>query len=455
MATLFKKTYTAPIPEEAEIFTRKGIEFARYKGRDGKNRTERLTSDGSRLLLETQTWYAYITLADGGYDKINTKCKDKATAEQFAISLQTEQDKIRAGVFSKKEVKAAKHGRDSLQKTVEAYLSSMTARGKAVTTVKEFRRYLEVTCKALGWKTVKDIDKVSIDAYLEDQRRNGRGARSCNAYAVTWVAFGNWLMATDRTGINPVSGLVRFDERADRRHQRRAFTLPELELLFKTAEERPLKERLTNRGSKAKLTPATIDKLKWLGRTRAIAYRTLAYTGLRWSELRSITIGTAFLDAEPAFLLLQSENEKNSKGSRIPLHADLRVALMEYREDRIKRLAGDCTAFPGAFDHEPFFDELPVKMSKVFNQDLEAAGISKKDGAERVLDVHALRTTFGTMLARAGVGITTAQRLMRHSTPALTANVYTVLELTDTEQAVNALPKMESIREEKKVSSGE
>ena len=455
MATVFKKTYTAPIPENAETFTRKGTEYARYKGRDGKSRVERLTSDGARLLLETGTWYARISLSDGGSLTVNTKCKDKATAEQFAANLQTEEDKIRAGVFTKKEVKAARHGQDALQKSIDAYLGSMTARNKATKTVKEFRRYLESVCKALGWKAVRDVDKVALDAYLEEERRNGRGARSCNAYVVAWVSFGNWLMATDRTGINPVSGLVRFDERADRRHQRRAFTLPELELLFKTAEERPLKERLTNRGSKAKLTPATIDKLKWLGRTRAIAYRTLAYTGLRWSELRSITIGTAFLDAEPAFLLLQSENEKNSKGSRIPLHADLRVALMEYREDRIKRLAGDCTAFPGAFDHEPFFDELPVKMSKVFNQDLEAAGISKKDGAGRVLDVHALRTTFGTMLARAGVGITTAQRLMRHSTPALTANVYTVLELTDTEQAVNALPKMESIREEKKVSSGE
>jgi len=455
MATLFKKTYTAPIPEEAEIFTRKGIEFARYKGRDGKNRTERLTSDGSRLLLETQTWYAYITLADGGYDKINTKCKDKATAEQFAISLQTEQDKIRAGVFSKKEVKAAKHGRDSLQKTVEAYLSSMTARGKAVTTVKEFRRYLEVTCKALGWKTVKDIDKVSIDAYLEDQRRNGRGARSCNAYAVTWVAFGNWLMATDRTGINPVSGLVRFDERADRRHQRRAFTLPELELLFKTAEERPLKERLTNRGSKAKLTPATIDKLKWLGRTRSLAYRTLAYTGLRRSELRSITIGAAHLDSEPAYLLLQAENEKNRKGSRIPLHADLILALKEYRQERLKRLAGDCAAFPGTFDAAPFFDGLPKELVRVFDKDLEAAGISKKDGAGHVLDIHALRNTFCTMLARAGVGLATTQKLMRHNDPKLTANIYTILELTDTEKAVNSLPGIDTSREEKKVSSSE
>lgn len=471
MATLFKKTYTATIPADAETFTRKGVEYARFKGRNGKARIERLTDDGARLLLETSTWYARVRIADGGYLVLNTKCKDRTTAEQFAANLQTEQDKIRAGVFTKKEAKAAKHGRDTLQTAIDAYLDSMTARGKAEHTVKEFRRYLETVYKALGWGTIKDIDKTALDAYLEQERLNGgkehkgRGARSCNAYIVTWTAFGNWLARNGKTAINPVAGLVRFDERADRRHIRRAFTLPELQALCDAAEQRPLQERQTNRGSKAELKPETVDALQWLGRTRALAYKALAYTGLRWNELRSITIGAAHLDTEPAFLLLEAANEKNRKGAQIPLQADLRSALIEYRDERIKRLAGDCSAFPGAFDGVTLFDGLPGNMAKVFNADLAATkvlnkkgeyeSIAKTDGAGRVLDVHALRVTFGTMLARAGVGLATAQRLMRHSTPALTANVYTVLELTDTGAAVNALPAMEANAVKKEARTGE
>lgn len=465
MATLFKKTYTATIPANAETYTRKGVEYARFKGRNGKTRIERLTDDGARLLLETSTWYARIRVADGGYLVVNTKCKDRATAEQFAANLQMEQDKIRAGVFTKKEAAAAKHGRDTLQTAIDAYLDSMTARGKAETTVKEWRRYLETAYKALGWGTIKDIDKTALDAYLEQERRNGRGARSCNAYIVTWTAFCNWLARNGKTAINPVAGLVRFDERADRRHIRRAFTLPELQALCDAAEQRPLQERQTNRGSKAELKPETVDALQWLGRTRALAYRALAFTGLRWNELRSITIGAAHLDTEPAFLLLEAANEKNRKGAQIPLQADLKNALIEYRDERIKRLAGDCSAFPGAFDGATLFDGLPGKMNKVFDADLAATKvmnsegkevcIAKTDGAGRVLDVHALRVTFGTMLARAGVGLATAQRLMRHSTPALTANVYTILELTDTGAAVNALPAMEANAVKKEARTGE
>lgn len=455
MAGLFKKVYTKPIPADAETFTRKGVEYARFKGRNGKARTERLTDDGARLLLETETWYFRLRLSDGGYQAVNTGCKDRTTAEQFAANVQTEQDKIRAGVFTKKEANAAKHGRDALQVAIDAYLDSMTARGKADKTILEWRRYLESVYKSLDWRTLKDIDKTAMDAYLEQERRNGRGARSCNAYAVAWTAFGNWLANTGKTAVNPVAGLVRFDERADRRHIRRAFTLPELQALCEAAEQRPLQERQTNRGSKAELKPETVDALQWLGRTRALAYRALAFTGLRWNELRSITIGAAHLDAEPAFLLLEAASEKNRKGAQIPLQHELRQALKEYRDDRIKRLAGDCSAFPGAFDGQTLFDGLPDKMSKVFDADLAAAGIAKTDGAGRVLDVHGLRVTFGTMLARAGVGLATAQRLMRHSTPALTANVYTILELTDTGAAVNALPMMEANTAEKESCSGE
>ena len=45
------------------------------------------------------------------------------------------------------------------------------------------------------------------------------------------------------------------------------------------------------------------------------------------------------------------------------------------------------------------------------------------DGAGRVVDFHALRHTFGTLLAKAGVSMQVSQPAMRHSTPTLTANV--------------------------------
>ncbi len=53
-----------------------------------------------------------------------------------------------------------------------------------------------------------------------------------------------------------------------------------------------------------------------------------------------------------------------------------------------------------------------------------------------------MRTTFGTLLSRAGVAPRTAQAAMRHSTIDLTMNTYTDPRLLDVAGAVAALPAL-------------
>lgn len=53
-----------------------------------------------------------------------------------------------------------------------------------------------------------------------------------------------------------------------------------------------------------------------------------------------------------------------------------------------------------------------------------------------MVDFHALRVTFVSHLALAGVPLATAQKLARHSDPRLTANVCTHLGMADLSRAV-------------------
>jgi len=100
---------------------------------------------------------------------------------------------------------------------------------------------------------------------------------------------------------------------------------------------------------------------------------------------------------------------------------------------------------------KPVSIQLPARLSvfdtaptlRTFNADLEAAGIPKEDEQGRTIDFHALRHTFASLLARAGVPQRQAQDLLRHSDPRLTANVYQHLELYDIAGAVNKLPSFE------------
>ena len=85
---------------------------------------------------------------------------------------------------------------------------------------------------------------------------------------------------------------------------------------------------------------------------------------------------------------------------------------------------------------------VPASLVKILDRDLAFAGIAERDDRGRTLDVHSLRTTFGTLLSRGGVPLRTAQEAMRHSDPSLTANVYTDPKLLDVAGAMDALPEL-------------
>lgn len=75
-----------------------------------------------------------------------------------------------------------------------------------------------------------------------------------------------------------------------------------------------------------------------------------------------------------------------------------------------------------------------------FRRDLKKAGVIYRDAQERVADFHALRKTFGTNSAKAGVASRVAMSLMRHSDRRLTDKIYTDENLLGTWSAIDALP---------------
>ncbi len=72
--------------------------------------------------------------------------------------------------------------------------------------------------------------------------------------------------------------------------------------------------------------------------------------------------------------------------------------------------------------------------------DLESAGIDYQDASGRVLDFHALRHTFITMVVNSGASVKVAQELARHSTPTLTIGRYAHAEMSDRQAALAAGP---------------
>lgn len=60
-------------------------------------------------------------------------------------------------------------------------------------------------------------------------------------------------------------------------------------------------------------------------------------------------------------------------------------------------------------------------------------------GLPRPMRFHDLRGTTATLLARAGVGLVIAQRILRHSDPRLTANIYSRVDLSDLQAGIDRM----------------
>ena len=157
-------------------------------------------------------------------------------------------------------------------------------------------------------------------------------------------------------------------------------------------------------------------------------------------------LGQIEFTAPVAYAVLNPADEKNRKGSSIPLRADLAAELSSWLEERLHELQEQARRkrkpIPARLPAPTRLFNIPSGLTRIFDRDLAVAGIPKRDERNRVVDVHALRVTFGTHLCAAGVPLRTAQAAMRHSKPELTANVYTDPRLLDVAGAINSLPAL-------------
>ena len=99
MGTIFRKTYTKPLPDGAEIQIRKDKRVARWKDGSGKTRTAKVTTgkDGSnRIISVSGTYTAKYRDGEGVVRERSTSCRDQAAARQVLRDLEKRADMVRS-----------------------------------------------------------------------------------------------------------------------------------------------------------------------------------------------------------------------------------------------------------------------------------------------------------------------------------------------------------------------
>jgi len=262
-------------------------------------------------------------------------------------------------------------------------------------------------CQETGMASVTKIRREAVERWMANEiQKKILTPNSVNHYLTAIKSFVQYLVDTELLPKNPLKPIRKINQEVGQRKKRRAMTEEEVGRFMQAATSR-----------KCRTTERTKE--------RVLVYRLLLGTGLRSTELSLLTPNQ--IDFERNRLTIEAAKTKNKKDDVLPIRADLVQAVKEWVE------------MHGIQSHERIFHYNRDSIRRSFYVDLKAAGIERigKDG--RSLDVHSFRKTFGTMLARAGVPLTTVQRLMRHSTPLLTAKLYIDVDPLDMTEALGKL----------------
>ncbi len=162
--------------------------------------------------------------------------------------------------------------------------------------------------------------------------------------------------------------------------------------------------------------------------------------------MAALKVGQLDLTPGNAFLRLDAADEKSREGNAVAIRDDLAADLRGWLCDKLELVQtaahGTTEPIPMRLPGDtPLFD-VPTGLVRILDRDLRAAGIPKRDDRGRTVDVHAMRTTFGTLLSKTGTAPRTAQAAMRHSDIKLTMGVYTDPRLLDVRGAVEKLPSL-------------
>ncbi len=385
----------------------------------------------------------------------STGCKHKDSAAAVLQSAMQHEERLRSGLISRTEASAKDWQCVPLVEHAAAYERHMKNKDVTPRHVDETQQMLKRIFAGCQFAHITDLSGPVFEHWLfnlrEDRRDNkALSPRRRNLYLVTLSGFCNWLVRERRAMENPFKNVSASNERVDRRRTRRVLSDDEIGRLLDAAQRRPLVEKRVNRGTEAGLKPETIEKLTALGRERALCYRLMMELGLRAGEVRGLEIRDLRLEGASCSVTIRAELEKARRGAELPLPADLACELHGHLSKRIesaqgisKRLGSPIPARLHPLD--PVFPSAP--SVKVLDRDLRLAGISKSTTAGTV-DLHALRHTCATRLARLNVHPATAQKILRHATVQMTLGIYTHANMDDLRAAVElARPSQQVERE--------
>ena len=371
-------------------------------------------------------WYL-VWIDATGRRRYRAGSRDKAASERLLSDLERETARGEMGLADP----YAKHKTTPLAKHLVDFGEHLETKGVTP-------KHRELTLARLGrafegmaaaWPG--DMSRNKGEGFLRKLTAEGASAKTRNDYLAALSQFARWGESDRRWAENPFKCIGRLNVAADPRRERRALTVEELGRLFEATKTRSADVCRTHFPNAA---PETLARKRREGAERSVIYRMAAYSGLRLNELRTLDWRSLRLDGDAPSVTVEAKHAKSRRADTVELGSEVAEHLRAWRQLREAELGRPVT--PG----ERVF-AVCRDMFEHFPKDAGVAGIPVVDGAGRVVDFHALRHSYATLLSQAGVAPRVAQALMRHADLSTTMRTYVHVEVLDRRRAVESLPR--------------
>jgi len=268
---------------------------------------------------------------------------DKQESQRLANKLEHEAKLRRDGLIDSAAEDLAIQMSRCIRQHLSEFLDTVRSRNRTQQYLNHISTRIGAILDEAGIETLAEITLDRVEsAIVAIQKRNKMGPRTVNHYMQAMKAFVHWLVPR-RLATNPLLELEFHNVAIDVRKERRALTSDEMSLLVDASRTSDQKVQ------------------GYSGEQRARIYLISYLTGLRKSEVASLTPESFEITGKTPILTLEARNSKHRKRDVLPLHpqlvALLRLWLPEYP--------------PG----EPLFPKLGKrKAHTMIRKDLEAAG---------------------------------------------------------------------------------
>ncbi|MHC4618930.1 MAG: tyrosine-type recombinase/integrase [Planctomycetota bacterium] len=425
---IWKPSYSKPLPPGAKIVTKKGVKYARFKGKRGLEEL-RLTDKGDRVLCEVKKYviqfddhlgikrkvkaYTDKAASTREADNIQRLVTFKASQTPLSNELQEWVEKLNPkmrdelisfGLIDMQRAEIAK----PLSEHIPEYTDHLRRKERSERYVKEVCNTLTRVFTDCGFHVWSDISPSRLRDYLDGLRDGGKGIskRTYNGLLVSTKSFCRWMVRQQKATSSPIEYLDGLDnQQTDRRHPRRVLDLEDFRRFLEAASKG--------------------EEIRGLsGPERNLLYRFAAESGLRGVDIRRLRVKD--FDFSSRKLTIQADQIKNKTAATVFLKPATAAELQQYCQNKL----------PNA---HVFY--VTIKTVDLVKHDLRSAGIPYCVDGE-YFDFHSLRHQCASLLAmNPDTPEAVRQEAMRHKSPEMTRHYSHVFE-SQQREAVESLPDL-------------